>query len=224
MQIRDLVLKYTANPNSIILSVTPANSDIATSDSIQIARAVDPAGDRTIGVLTKIDLMDKGTNALATLQGQVVPLKLGFIGVVNRSQKDITEEKEIEVARKDELAFFSSHPAYSSLAASQHIGTTFLARRLNSILLSHIKARLPALRNRIMSLVSTSRKELASLGEAPSDDADDHRKTLLSIITQVRNRYMRNIVCPFMGIVCFPLCDTIVMATFKVPRALLYQG
>ncbi len=56
---RDLILKYIANPNSIILAVTPANSDIATSDAIQLAHAVDPKGDRTVGVLTKIDIMDK---------------------------------------------------------------------------------------------------------------------------------------------------------------------
>ena len=59
IQIRDLLLQYIANPNSIILAVTPANSDIATSDAIQLARAVDPKGDRTVGVLTKIDIMDK---------------------------------------------------------------------------------------------------------------------------------------------------------------------
>jgi dynamin GTPase len=51
-------------PNSIILAVSPANQDIATSDAIKIAREVDPNGERTFGVLTKLDLMDKGTNAL----------------------------------------------------------------------------------------------------------------------------------------------------------------
>lgn len=72
---------------------------------------MDPKGDRTIGVLTKLDLMDKGTNALPMLQGKVVPLKLGFIGVINRSQKDIADEKDLESSRKDELKFFASHPA-----------------------------------------------------------------------------------------------------------------
>ena len=82
VQIRDLLLQYIANPNCIVLAVTPANSDIATSDAIQLARAVDPKGDRTVGVLTKIDLMDKGTDAADALMGRLVPLKLGFIGVI----------------------------------------------------------------------------------------------------------------------------------------------
>lgn len=48
--------------NAIILAVTPANADLATSDALRIAREVDPPGDRTIGVLTKVDIMDKGTD------------------------------------------------------------------------------------------------------------------------------------------------------------------
>ena len=35
--------------NAIILAVTPANADLATSDALHLAREVDPAGDRTIG-------------------------------------------------------------------------------------------------------------------------------------------------------------------------------
>lgn len=43
-QMRNLVLKYIRNPNSIILAVTPANTDMATSESIKIAKEVDPDG------------------------------------------------------------------------------------------------------------------------------------------------------------------------------------
>ncbi|KAK4859020.1 hypothetical protein QYF36_025374 [Acer negundo] len=51
-------------PNSVILAITPANQGLATSGAIKLSREVDPAADRTFGVLTKVDLMDKGTNAL----------------------------------------------------------------------------------------------------------------------------------------------------------------
>src|SRR5436190_1704617 len=37
-------------------------------------------GERSVGVITKIDIMDKGTDALDMLMGRVIPLKLGFIG------------------------------------------------------------------------------------------------------------------------------------------------
>ena len=62
--------------------------------------------------------------------GKVVPLKLGYIGVVNRSQKDIVDQKDMESARDAEERFFSEHPAYSQLSQRGLIGTRYLARRL----------------------------------------------------------------------------------------------
>ena len=63
-QIRSMCLQYIKNPNAIILSVTSANTDLANSDALKMAREVDPKGDRTVGVLTKIDLMDPGESFL----------------------------------------------------------------------------------------------------------------------------------------------------------------
>ncbi|VFQ94573.1 unnamed protein product [Cuscuta campestris] len=63
-EIENMVRTYVQKPNCIILAITPANQDIATSDAIKLSREVDPSGERTFGVLTKLDLMDKGTNAL----------------------------------------------------------------------------------------------------------------------------------------------------------------
>ncbi|KAF0756361.1 hypothetical protein AaE_004663 [Aphanomyces astaci] len=76
-QIRDMCLEFIGNPNSIILAVTAANTDLANSDSLKMARAIDPEGLRTIGVLTKLDLMDNGTDAMEMLQGRIIPLKKG---------------------------------------------------------------------------------------------------------------------------------------------------
>lgn len=116
---------------SVILAVSPANVDLANSDSLKLARAVDPQGRRTIGVLTKLDLMDAGTNALDILTGRVYPLKLGFIGVVNRSQQDINVEKSMDDARESESEFFKNHPVYRNIAHKN--GTKYLARTLNQV-------------------------------------------------------------------------------------------
>lgn len=88
-QIIELCHSYVQKRSSIIMAITPANQDLANSDALKLARRVDPQGDRTIGVLTKIDLMDEGTNCVDIIQGKVYPLKLGYIGVIGRSQKDI---------------------------------------------------------------------------------------------------------------------------------------
>lgn len=111
--------------------MSAANVDLANSESLKLARSVDPQGRRTIGVLTKLDLMDAGTNALDVLTGRVYPLRLGFIGVVNRSQQDINSEKSMKDALDSESEFFASHPAYRNVARKN--GTKYLARTLNQV-------------------------------------------------------------------------------------------
>jgi len=63
IQVKNLVIKYIQNPNSIILAVSTANTDMSTSESLKLSKEVDPEGKRTLAVITKLDLMDAG-NAL----------------------------------------------------------------------------------------------------------------------------------------------------------------
>ena len=77
-----------------------------------MAKEFDPQGERTIGVITKIDLMDEGTNAIDLLNGSTYHLKLGYYGVKCRSQQNIIDEMSIEDAVKAEARYFSSHPDY----------------------------------------------------------------------------------------------------------------
>jgi dynamin 1-like protein len=132
-QLRQLVLEYTSRPNSVILAVTPANSDLVNSDALKIAREVDPTGARTIGVLTKLDLMDAGTHAGDILCNRAsFRLQLGFIGVVNRSQHDINVNKPIAEAMRQETEFFRNHAHYRHIA--HRCGTQFLAKELNKVI------------------------------------------------------------------------------------------
>ena len=105
-QIRDMLLKYITKPNAIILAVTAANTDLANSDGLKLAREVDPEGVRTIGVLTKVDLMDQGTDVVDILAGRVIPLRLGYVPVVNRGQRDIDTKKLNHAALEHEKNFF----------------------------------------------------------------------------------------------------------------------
>lgn len=97
-QIRNLVYKFASPPNALILALTAANTDLANSDALQMARELDPEGKRTIGIVTKIDLMDEGTDAIELLKGSIYPLKLGYYGVKCRSQKNIDDKVTIEEA------------------------------------------------------------------------------------------------------------------------------
>ena len=75
-ELEDMARTYVKGDNAIILAVTPANADLATSDALHLAREVDPTGDRTIGVLTKLDIMDPGTDARDVLE--VKMFRFGF--------------------------------------------------------------------------------------------------------------------------------------------------
>ena len=104
-------------------------------------------GLRTIGVITKLDLMDEGTDAREIMENKLLPLRRGYVGVVNRSQKDIEGRKDIKAAMAAERKFFLSHPAYRHMA--ERMGTPYLQRVLNQQLTNHIRETLPALRDRL---------------------------------------------------------------------------
>lgn len=164
-QVRRLVLQYISRPSAIILAVTPANADPSTSDALQLARQVDPEGARTLGVLTKLDLMDKGTDATDLLSGRLLPLRLGFVPVVNRSQSDILKNKPIREMWRDERAFFRSHPAYSPYSHAS--GSRFLAQRCNALLTEHIRRSLPQLKDTIYQRTKELKAAMQAYGEAP---------------------------------------------------------
>lgn len=190
-QTRSLISEYIAKPNSIILAVSPANVDLVNSESLKLARQVDPQGKRTIGVLTKLDLMDQGTNALDILSGHVYPLKLGFIGVVNRSQQDIQENKSLQSSLEAERDFFLSHPVYRNIA--HKCGTQYLAKSLNQTLMAHIRDRLPDIKARLNTLMGQTEQELASYGQESLFSKESRGPLILQLMTRFANNFISSI-------------------------------
>ncbi|KAF8555861.1 hypothetical protein OG21DRAFT_1410225 [Imleria badia] len=191
-QIRNLVTEYISAQNSVILAVSPANVDLANSDSLKLARSVDPQGRRTIGVLTKLDIMDAGTNALDILTGRVYPLKLGFIGVVNRSQQDIISEKNMTDALDSESDFFKNHAAYRNI--SHKNGTKYLARTLNQVLINHIREKLPDMKARLNTLMGQAQQELNSFGDAAVfGDKNQQGGLILRLMNQFAHDFIASI-------------------------------
>uniref|UniRef100_A0ACD5UQW6 Uncharacterized protein n=1 Tax=Avena sativa TaxID=4498 RepID=A0ACD5UQW6_AVESA len=175
-RIRTMIMQYIKHPSCIILAVSPANADLANSDALQLARLGDPDGSRTIGVITKLDIMDRGTDARNFLLGNVIPLKLGYVGIVNRSQEDINFNRSIKDALAFEEKFFSTLPAYNGL--SQCCGVPQLAKKLNMILLKHITDMLPGLRSRINAQLVAVAKEHAAYGDTAESTAGQGVKLL----------------------------------------------
>ncbi|XP_024362051.1 dynamin-related protein 3A isoform X2 [Physcomitrium patens] len=185
-RVRTMILSYIKHKTCIILAVSPANADLANSDALQMARIADPDGSRTIGVISKLDIMDRGTDARSLLLGNVIPLRLGYVGVVNRSQEDISRNRSIRDALTNEENFFRSRPVYHNL--SDRCGVPQLAKKLNTILVQHIKAVLPDLKSRISNQMIFLQKELTSYGEL-TDSKSGQAALLLGIITKYSSDY-----------------------------------
>ncbi|KAM9493578.1 dynamin-2 isoform 4-T4 [Clarias gariepinus] len=181
-QIRDMLLQFITKESCLILAVTPANTDLANSDALKIAKEVDPQGLRTIGVITKLDLMDEGTDARDILENKLLPLRRGYIGVVNRSQKDIDGRKDIRAALGAERKFFLSHPAYRHMA--ERMGTPHLQKTLNQQLTNHIRDTLPGLRSKLQSQLLSLEKEVEEYKNFRPDDPTRKTKALLQMVQQ----------------------------------------
>ncbi|KAM4534702.1 dynamin-2 isoform 7-T7 [Fundulus diaphanus] len=181
-QIRDMLMQFITKESCLILAVTPANMDLANSDALKIAKEVDPQGLRTIGVITKLDLMDEGTDAKDILENKLLPLRRGYIGVVNRSQKDIDGKKDIRAALAAERKFFLSHPSYRHMA--DRMGTPHLQKALNQQLTNHIRDTLPGLRSKLQSQLLSLEKEVEEYKNFRPDDPTRKTKALLQMVQQ----------------------------------------
>uniref|UniRef100_A0A4W5NIP7 Uncharacterized protein n=1 Tax=Hucho hucho TaxID=62062 RepID=A0A4W5NIP7_9TELE len=181
-QIRDMLMQFITKESCLILAVTPANQDLANSDALKISKEVDPQGLRTIGVITKLDLMDEGTDARDILENKLLPLRRGYIGVVNRSQKDIDGRKDIKAALGAERKFFLSHPGYRHIA--DRMGTPHLQKTLNQQLTNHIRDTLPGLRSKLQSQLLSLEKEVEEYKNFKPDDPTRKTKALLQMVQQ----------------------------------------
>ncbi|XP_021326549.1 dynamin-2 isoform X7 [Danio rerio] len=181
-QIRDMIMQFITRESCLILAVTPANMDLANSDALKVAKEVDPQGLRTIGVITKLDLMDEGTDARDILENKLLPLRRGYIGVVNRSQKDIDGRKDIRAALAAERKFFLSHPSYRHMA--ERMGTPHLQKALNQQLTNHIRDTLPGLRSKLQSQLLSLEKEVEEYKNFRPDDPTRKTKALLQMVQQ----------------------------------------
>ena len=168
---KDMATRYIQDPLTIILCVIAANSDIATSDGLKLAKEIDVSGTRTLGVLTKLDIMDEGTDARKALMNEEIPLQLGYIGVKNRSKQDLNNKISMAETSRKEKEFFKSHPIYKNLPQG-HLGTDVLINKLTKLYFGIISENLPRIIKAINDRVKTAEDELESLGAPiPTDDA-----------------------------------------------------
>jgi replication fork clamp-binding protein CrfC len=138
--------KYIKEPN-IILAVCAADVDLANSPALRASRKVDPLGLRTIGVVTKMDLIppEQGANILS---GDRYPLHLGYVGVVCKPSAKFKETSGAIVLRTED-PYFGSHSEYFGPQTALMVGTRTLRSRLMHVLESSMVSSLHGITNNI---------------------------------------------------------------------------
>ena len=136
--IEEINRTYIQNPNSIILAISPANVDVANSDSLKLAKDFDPEGVRTIGVFTKMDLIEDPNTIKKAFEGRAYPLKNGYYGIICRNQNDIKNRISIQQAILNEQIFFKKNQIFYE--HQDYCGMPNLNYKLNRFLLQKIKA------------------------------------------------------------------------------------
>ena len=117
--------------------------------------------------------MYERTDTRDILQNRFLPLKKGYVGVVNRSQRDIDTRKDINQALAAERQFFLSSPYYRKMAAK--MGTKFLQQVLNKELNNHIQNKLPEIRTEIIRKSREVEEDLKDLGYNEEEVGDSSR-------------------------------------------------
>ncbi|XP_066476130.1 interferon-induced GTP-binding protein Mx2-like isoform X2 [Tiliqua scincoides] len=165
-QIKRLIKTFIAKQETINLVVVPSNVDIATTEALKMAQEVDPDGERTLGVLTKPDLVDKGTEEVVVdvVRNIIIHLKKGYMIVKCRGQQDIQDNVPLSSAIQKERAFFEDHEHFSALLEGKKATIPLLAEKLTSELVEHINKSLPDLEEQINSQLQKANEEFRKYG------------------------------------------------------------
>uniref|UniRef100_A0A673GXA9 Interferon-induced GTP-binding protein Mx-like n=1 Tax=Sinocyclocheilus rhinocerous TaxID=307959 RepID=A0A673GXA9_9TELE len=185
-QIKGLIEKFIKRQETISLVVVPANIDIATTEALRMASKVDSTGQRTLGILTKPDLVDKGMEetVIKTVNNQVIPLKKGYMIVKCRGQQDINEKLDLVQALKKERQFFDGHSHFRSLLEDGKATIPLLAERLTKELVEHIAKTLPQLQKQLEMKLEKTSEDLKTLGDGVP--LDENEKSNFLIMVKIR--------------------------------------
>lgn len=180
--VRNMVNQYMRNPRSVILAVIPANVDIATQEILKMAEKCDTEGQRTLGVLTKPDLVDKGAEhrVVDLVEGRSYKLKLGWSMVRNPGQSEL--ENPSFDRHASEKNFFKSKEPWARLQKNR-VGVESLQGQLRDILTEMVKKEFPNVKSDINRRLNERKRQLESLGPC-RENREQQREYLLNLATR----------------------------------------
>jgi GTPase SAR1 family protein len=178
--VHNLVSRYLKNPRSIILAVVSAKNDIGNQIILHNARNVDPEGLRTLGIITKPDLLVQGSKSeeafIALARNEIVKFSLGW-HVVRNIDSAIAQTQDI--TRDQQEIHFFQESSFNRLPAHT-VGITFLRARLSKVLFSQIRKELPRLVEDIQNHISAAKVARDKLGPSRSE-IEQQRSFLISL-------------------------------------------
>ncbi|KXH68195.1 dynamin family protein [Colletotrichum salicis] len=172
---------------TVILAVLPSNVDVATQEILALAEEADPAGDRTLGILTKADLLKERSARLAVaslVEGKRKPLKLGYHLITNRGGDDHGEERDALAALREPKAIFQEQP-WDNLPRDRY-GIYPLRERLEDLLGEITDRALAELRSETRQKLANAEKKLKDLG-APRQTEREQQQFLVGIASDFQS-------------------------------------
>ena len=166
--VASLVDSYLESSRTIILAVIQATNDIANQKIIQRARKFDKAGQRTVGIITKADLINKNTEpriALLAKNMDTTKLKLGYFLLKNPTPSQLDAGISLDERRRDEHQFFCSAAWKDQQLDMDRVGIESLRTFLQDLLEQHIERELPKVRAEIKALLLRKESEISNLGD-----------------------------------------------------------
>jgi interferon-induced GTP-binding protein Mx len=190
-RVRNMIRTQIEKKESIIAAVV-ACGDLETSEALSLAQEFDPEKQRTIGILTKPDLQDRGTNMSKVLSGQEHFLKNGYIVVKNRGQQDIDQGQSWSAARVDEEKYFENHEVYGAMA-NHFFGASNLVKTLQPLLRNSILLHLPGIRARVKENLNSAECELQTLETGLPETLVDKLVFALKLAEQLKARILSSL-------------------------------
>ena len=215
----EMAKRYCAEDRTVILCVIPANADMATSQGLHLARQWDPTGDRTLGVITKIDIMDRGTDASKMILNHEIPLKLGYVGVKNRSQEDINNKVKVSIALNKEEQYFREHGVYRNLDP-KFLGTRSLTKRLTEVLEKNINQHLRAILGEVNEKAKECEAVIKSLGDPLPQDGKEKIHLIWQLLTKFTERYIGEIKGKSVGDLSTKIDNEVRLSTGSIIKAM----
>ena len=191
-QIRKMIGEYIQPSKTIILAIMPARIDIEADIALDLIKEYDPNGERTVGILTKLDLMNQETDITHLLENRVsvdLKLKHGYFGIKNRSKRE-TDEKNALEGLTLEANYFKNHKVYCQSKYRSHLGVPSVCKSLSNILIQSIKSCLPKILQEINENISQNREKLDKLGEPLPTDENAQSALVHHLLSRFCRKYV----------------------------------